>query len=178
MEPDSNICKLLPFSSGKNKQTVNASNLTMFTPSLSGLKSRLGDPLDQSISASSACFTALPNCEVIFVCGFWDNSFKCFASNSGILVVMSHSLSVYIIIFLLTDIKNTCMCVCTGDMIQTVFGHRGIVTCVNFSHEDGLHGNKGNGLIGTGSQDTTVLLWKWSGRQNRVIGPLSESQGN
>ena len=63
-------------------------------------------------------------------------------------------------------------------MIQSVFSHRGIVTCVDFSLEDGIHGNKGDGLIGSGSQDTTVLLWKWSGKLNRVIGPLSESQGN
>ena len=64
-----------------------------------------------------------------------------------------------------------------GDMIQSVFGHRGIVTCVGFSPKDGLHGNKGDGLIGSGSQDTTVLLWKWSGRLNRVTGPLSKIEG-
>lgn len=62
-------------------------------------------------------------------------------------------------------------------MIQSVFGHRGIVTCVSFSTEDGLHGNKGDGLIGSGSQDTTVLLWKWSGKLNRVTGPLSIIEG-
>lgn len=62
-------------------------------------------------------------------------------------------------------------------MLQSVFGHRGIVTCVDYSPESGLHGNKGDGLIGSGSQDTTVLLWKWSGRMNRVTGPVSESQG-
>ena len=64
-----------------------------------------------------------------------------------------------------------------GDMVQSVFGHRGIVTCVSFSPEHGLHGNKGDGLIGSGSQDTTVLLWKWSGKLNRVTGPLSKLEG-
>ena len=48
-----------------------------------GLKARLGDPLDQSLSASAACFAAVPDGEVVMVCGFWDNSFKCFATKSG-----------------------------------------------------------------------------------------------
>lgn len=48
-----------------------------------GLKVRLGDPLDQSISPSAACFTALPSNDMILVCGFWDNSFKCFNTDSG-----------------------------------------------------------------------------------------------
>ena len=51
------------------------------------------------------------------------------------------------------------------------------MTCVDFSPEDGLHGNRGDGLVGSGSQDTTVLLWKWSGKVNRVTGPLSLIEG-
>lgn len=73
---------------------------------------------------------------------------------------------------------NTLLPCTVGEMIQSVFGHRDIVTCMDFSPEEGLHGNKGDGLIGSGSQDTTVLLWKWSGKLNKVIGPLSETQGN
>ena len=49
----------------------------------SGLRSRLGDPLDSSVTSPSACFTTLPSCTVIIVAGFWDNSFKCFDTNSG-----------------------------------------------------------------------------------------------
>ena len=44
---------------------------------------RLGDPLDQSLSPSSACFAALPENNVVFVCGFWDNSFRCFNTDTG-----------------------------------------------------------------------------------------------
>lgn len=44
---------------------------------------RLGDPLDRSVTSPSACFTTVPSCTVIFVAGFWDNSFKCFDTNSG-----------------------------------------------------------------------------------------------
>lgn len=59
-------------------------------------------------------------------------------------------------------------------MIQSVFGHMGIVTCVDFSPEGGLNGNHGDGLIGTGSHDATVLLWRWSGKVNRVVGMISD----
>ena len=51
-----------------------------------GLKARLGDPLDQSLSASASCFAAIPENEVVMVCGFWDNSFKCFATKSGMYI--------------------------------------------------------------------------------------------
>ena len=52
-------------------------------PTGGGLKLRLGDPLDQSLSPSSACFSALPGNDVVFVCGFWDNSFHCFNTDTG-----------------------------------------------------------------------------------------------
>ena len=47
------------------------------------LKVRLGDPLDQSISTSSLCFAATPTADIIFMCGFWDSSFKTFSSETG-----------------------------------------------------------------------------------------------
>ena len=47
------------------------------------MKVQLGDPLDQSVSPSSACFAALPGNDIIFVCGFWDNSFRCFETETG-----------------------------------------------------------------------------------------------
>lgn len=65
----------------------------------------------------------------------------------------------------------------SGKMVQSVFGHMGIVTCVDFSSEGGLHGNDGDGLIGTGSHDATVLLWRWSGKAGRVVGMISDYQG-
>ncbi len=48
-----------------------------------GLRTRLGDPLDESVSASASCFAATPSNEVILVCGFWDKSFKCFDADTG-----------------------------------------------------------------------------------------------
>ena len=93
MEPDPNICRFHSFlfflCCSQSILSLPPSVPPLFlclSFSLSpGLRSRLGDPLDQSASASAACFSSLPSCEVIFVCGFWDNSFKCFASNSGIM---------------------------------------------------------------------------------------------
>jgi hypothetical protein len=64
-----------------------------------------------------------------------------------------------------------------GDMLQSVFGHRHVVSCVDFSPDEGLNTQTGTGLIGTGSHDATVLLWRWSGKLNRVVGALSRSQG-
>ena len=64
-----------------------------------------------------------------------------------------------------------------GTMMQSVFGHRHIVSCVDFSAKEGLHGRMGEGLIATGSHDATILLWRWCGRTNRVVGSLSHSQG-
>ena len=63
-------------------------------------------------------------------------------------------------------------------MLQSVFAHRDIVTCITFSPEVGLFGTPGDGLIASGSHDATVLLWRWSGRENKVVGLLSERQGS
>ena len=48
------------------------------------LRVRLGDPLDQTISSTSVCFACTSNVDVVFMCGFWDSSFKTFSTDSGI----------------------------------------------------------------------------------------------
>ena len=97
MEPDPNICRFHSFisffffcCSQSSPSPFHPSSLSLLLSP--GLRSRLGDPLDQSASASAACFSSLPSCEVIFVCGFWDNSFKCFASNTGIAVLHMYNI--------------------------------------------------------------------------------------
>lgn len=51
------------------------------------------------------------------------------------------------------------------------------MTCITFTPEVGLFGTPGDGLIASGSHDATVLLWRWSGRENKVVGLLNERQG-
>lgn len=62
--------------------------------------------------------------------------------------------------------------ICLGQLLQSVFGHRGVVTCISYSQDDGLCAVGGDGIIATGSHDVTVLLWKWSGKLNRVVSQL------
>ena len=62
--------------------------------------------------------------------------------------------------------------------MQSVFGHREIVTCISFSGERGVWSTPGSGLLATGSHDATVLVWRWCGRQRRVIGPVSGLQNS
>ena len=44
---------------------------------------RLGEPMDQSVKIGGACFAALSPLRAVFMCGFWDNSFKLFGVDSG-----------------------------------------------------------------------------------------------
>lgn len=60
----------------------------------------------------------------------------------------------------------------TGFSIQSVFGHREIVTCIAFCGEHGVWSVPGSGLLATGSHDATVLVWRWCGKQRRVVGSL------
>ena len=54
-------------------------------------------------------------------------------------------------------------------MLQSIFGHRDIVTCITFCPERGLYGIPGDGLIASGSHDATVLLWRWSGKETQGL---------
>ena len=56
-----------------------------------------------------------------------------------------------------------------GRMLQSIFGHQDIVTCITFCPERGLYGIPGDGLIASGSHDATVLLWRWSGRETQGL---------
>ena len=66
----------------------------------------------------------------------------------------------------------------TGTSSQSVFGHREIVTCIAFSEERGVWSIPGSGLLATGSRDATVLVWRWCGRQRRVVGSFSGLQNS
>ena len=64
-----------------------------------------------------------------------------------------------------------------GQLLQSVFGHRGVVTCISYAQSEGLCSVNGDGIIATGSHDVTVLLWKWSGKLKRVVSQLNTQQG-
>ncbi|XP_065829708.1 lipopolysaccharide-responsive and beige-like anchor protein isoform X2 [Oscarella lobularis] len=102
---------------------------------------RLGEPLDQSLTPSAACFAPTGDHRHILACGYWDNSFKCFAFD-------------------------------TGRLIQSVFGHRAVVSCLAYSPRYGPPGTpaavSGDGVVATGSRDTTVLVWRWSASSQRI----------
>lgn len=44
----------------------------------SNTETQLGEPFDEKTTISSACFAVVPDTKVIFVCGFWDSSLRCF----------------------------------------------------------------------------------------------------
>ena len=46
------------------------------------------------------------------------------------------------------------------------------MTCIAFSGEHGVWSAPGSGLLATGSHDATVLVWRWCGKQRKVVGSL------
>lgn len=48
---------------------------------------RLGEPLDQRVTPSFACFTSTGDHRHILACGYWDSSFKCFSTDTGLVQV-------------------------------------------------------------------------------------------
>lgn len=64
----------------------------------------------------------------------------------------------------------------SGQLLQSVFGHKSLVTCLALDHDSGLCSSVGDGLVASGAHDATVLLWTWSGRLNRVVTQLRTSK--
>uniref|UniRef100_UPI003590263B lipopolysaccharide-responsive and beige-like anchor protein isoform X2 n=1 Tax=Myxine glutinosa TaxID=7769 RepID=UPI003590263B len=52
-----------------------------------------------------------------------------------------------------------------GKLIQAVFGHWDVVTCLARSEE---RGRDGDCIVVSGSRDATVLLWPWNNRQSEL----------
>ena len=135
----------------------------------------LGDPLDQSMSASSLCFVVSHAGDVVLICGFWDNSFKSFTTENGTYTCLFLAL-LFPGFVLFSRTTLSWFLFFTGQLLQSVFGHKSIVTCITLDTHSGLCSVPGDGLVASGSRDATVLLWAWSGRLNRIISPLSTSK--
>ena len=133
----------------------------------------LGDPLDQSMSASSLCFVVSHAGDVVLICGFWDNSFKSFTTENGTYTLLKLFFTLLVSYF---KFKLSVIIFFAGQLLQSVFGHKSIVTCITLDTHSGLCSLPGDGLVASGSRDATVLLWAWSGRLNRIISPLSTSK--
>jgi len=53
-----------------------------------------------------------------------------------------------------------------GNVVQTVFGHYDVVTCIARSECNVSQ----DCYVVTGSKDCTVMVWHWSTKQQRILG--------
>ena len=56
-----------------------------------------------------------------------------------------------------------------------MFGHHDTVLCLDYSQDYGLCSNNEDGIVASGSSDSTVMLWKWSGQKCSIVSSTSES---
>ncbi|XP_076231076.1 A kinase anchor protein rugose isoform X1 [Calliopsis andreniformis] len=108
-------------------QASNSSNPT--------LRRHLGDNFSQKLKIRSNCFVTTVDSRFLVACGFWDNSFRVFSTE-------------------------------TAKIVQIVFGHYGVVTCLSRSECN----ITSDCYIASGSADCTVLLWHWNARTQTIVG--------
>nr|XP_012140802.1 PREDICTED: neurobeachin isoform X9 [Megachile rotundata] len=108
-------------------QAANSSNPT--------LRRHLGDNFSQKLTIRSNCFVTTVDSRFLVACGFWDNSFRVFSTE-------------------------------TAKIVQIVFGHYGVVTCLSRSECN----ITSDCYIASGSADCTVLLWHWNARTQTIVG--------
>ncbi|XP_037920085.1 neurobeachin isoform X9 [Hermetia illucens] len=95
----------------------------------------LGDNFSQKLKIRSNCFVTTVDSRFLIACGFWDNSFRVFSTE-------------------------------TAKIVQIVFGHFGVVTCLSRSECN----ITSDCYIASGSADCTVLLWHWNARTQSIVG--------
>ncbi|XP_069954303.1 neurobeachin isoform X3 [Cherax quadricarinatus] len=98
-------------------------------------KRHLGDNFSQKVRMRSNCFVTTVDSRFIIACGFWDNSFRVFSTE-------------------------------TAKIVQIVFGHYGVVTCLSRSECN----ITSDCYVASGSHDCTVLLWHWNARTQMIMG--------
>ncbi|XP_050442787.1 neurobeachin isoform X2 [Adelges cooleyi] len=99
------------------------------------LRRHLGDNFSQMLKIKWNCFVTTVDSRFLIVCGFWDNSFRVFSTE-------------------------------TAKIIQIVFGHYGVVTCLSRSECN----ITSDCYIASGSTDCTILLWHWNARSQTIVG--------
>ncbi|KAJ8949537.1 hypothetical protein NQ318_005099 [Aromia moschata] len=95
----------------------------------------LGDNFSQNLKIRSNCFVTTVDSKFLIACGFWDNSFRVFSTE-------------------------------TAKIVQIIFGHYGVVTCLSRSECN----ITSDCYIASGSADCTVLLWHWNARTQTIVG--------
>lgn len=95
----------------------------------------LGDNFSQNLRVRSSCFVTTVDSRFLIACGFWDNSFRVFSTE-------------------------------TARIVQIVFGHYGVVTCLSRSECN----ITSDCYVASGSADCTVLLWHWNARTQAIVG--------
>ena len=99
----------------------------------------LGDNFSQKVKLRSNCFLTTVDSRFLMASGFWDNSFRVFATD-------------------------------TAKIVQIVYGHFGIVTCLSRSECN----ITSDCYVASGSEDCTVLLWHWNARTQTIVGESAE----
>ncbi|XP_037087488.1 LOW QUALITY PROTEIN: neurobeachin-like, partial [Pollicipes pollicipes] len=95
----------------------------------------LGDNFSQRLEPRYNSFITTVDSKFIIACGFWDNSFRVFSTD-------------------------------TGRIVQIVFGHFGVVTCLARSECNILS----DCYVASGAEDCAVLLWHWNARCQMLLG--------
>jgi len=121
------------------------------------LKRHLGDNFSQKLKIKWNCFVTTVDSRFLIVCGFWDNSFRVFSTETGK--------------GCLHFIFNNCMFTCylflfIAKIVQIVFGHYGVVTWLSRSECN----ITSDCYIASGSSDCTILLWHWNARSQTIVG--------
>ncbi len=104
----------------------------------------------------------------LIACGFWDNSFRVFSTETGnasdvrVLLSSLFPLSVFINFYL----DHCIYSYIAAKIVQIIFGHYGVVTCLSRSECN----ITSDCYIASGSSDCTVLLWHWNARSQTIIG--------
>lgn len=105
----------------------------------------------------SNCFVTTVDSRFLIACGFWDNSFRVFATETG--KDTKHLFTTVPPLQFLPPPR-------AAKIVQIVFGHFGVVTCMARSECN----ITSDCYIASGSADCTVLLWHWNARTQSIVG--------
>lgn len=140
-------------------------------------KRHLGDNFSQKLKVRSNCFVTTVDSRFLVACGFWDNSFRVFSTETGKLLY--NSLKDYFRTLFVIESKDIfsflqylryfiyyVLFSLPAKIVQIVFGHYGVVTCLSRSECN----ITSDCYIASGSADCTVLLWHWNARSQTIVG--------